>query len=128
MQFTYEDYKKIKIGSDEYNNICHQLFLQYGKNLEATTLETSPDFLSKIEKLTSIINEKNLMKTRDLEQIIQNIRDNKCTNTYINQFYSDNKEVIYYYLAKEIASVCNNKEMIKFFNNKLETIYERDKK
>ena len=128
MQFTYDDYKKIKIGSKDYENICHQLFLQYGKNLQSATLTDSPDFVSKIERLTNIINEKNLMKTRDLEQIILNIKENKCTNTFINQFYKDNKEVTYYYLAKEVAAICKNDEMTKFFNDKLETIFERDKK
>lgn len=128
MQFTYEDYKKIKVGSEEYSNICHQLFLQYGKNLQSATLAESPDFQSKIERLTSIINEKNLMKTRDLEQIINNIKNNHCTNTYINQFYKDNKEVMYYYLAKEVAAICKNDEMTKFFNDKLLAIYEKDKK
>ena len=68
------------------------------------------------------------MKTRDLEQIISNIKNNYCTNTYINQFYKDNKEVIYYYLAKEVAAICKNDEMTKFFNDKLLAIYERDKK
>ena len=125
MNFTYDDYKKIKVGSKEYQQLAHQLFLQYGKNLESATLETSPDFKTKIEKLTSIINEKNLMKTRDLEQIMLNIKDNKCTNTYINQFYGDNKEVRYYYLAKEVAAICKNDEMCKFFNDKLEQIFMR---
>ena len=124
MNFTYDDYKKIKVGSKEYNDICYQLFINYGKNLEALTLKDDPTFISRVEKLTNIINEKNLMKTRDMEEVIAAVRTNKCNNTFINTYYKDNKEVKYYYIAQQIARAADNKDMLDFFTNKLESIYK----
>ena len=49
-------------------------------------------------------------------------------NTFILNFYNDNKEVKYYYLAKQVAMIADNKDMEKFFNDKLEAIFNKDVK
>lgn len=120
MQFTYADWLKIKLGSDEYKDICHRLFMQYGANLKALTVEDSDDFIKMTKELTAIINEKNLMKTRDLEQLIHSIRNETIKDEYIKNFCMNNKAVIYYYLALQVAKICQNDEMERFFKKKLE--------
>ena len=115
--FTYKDYEKIKPGSKEYNDLCSLLFTQYGENLKATTLETSDDFIAKINKLTDIVNSKNMMKTRDLEEMLTAIKENRCNDAKINK---NNKKAIYCYIAAQVAKIAGNDGMYTYFNNLLE--------
>lgn len=126
MQFTYKDWLKIKPGSDEYNDICTRLFAQYGANLKALTVEDSEDFIAMTKQLTAIINEKNLMKTRDLEELIHSIRNEKIKDPYIKNFCHDKKAVIYYYLALQVAKICQNNDMEKFFKKQLDKELNND--
>lgn len=126
MQFTYKDWSNVKIGSDEYKDICHRLFMQYGANLKALTVEDSDDFIKMTKELTAIINEKNLMKTRDLEELIHSIRQEKIKDPYIKNFCHDKKAIIYYYLALQVAKICQNSDMEKFYKNLLDKELNND--
>ncbi|MBR4486717.1 hypothetical protein IKS57_05235 [bacterium] len=113
--FTYKDYEKITPGSKEYNDICALLFKQYGDNLKATTLETSDDFITKVNKLTDYVNSKNIMKTRDLEEMITAIKENRCNDKSINP---DDKDAVYCYMAAQVAKIAGNDGMYQYFIKK----------
>lgn len=115
--FTYKDYEKIKPGSKEYNELCSLLFTQYGENLKATTLETSDDFVAKVNKLTDYVNSKNLMKTRDLEEMLTAIKEDRCKDAKVK---TSNKKAVYCYMAAQIAKIAENHGMYEYFNNLLE--------
>lgn len=124
MNFSYNDYLKIKPGTDEYNQICAALFEQYGNNLKTLYLPDEATKQEKIKQLVDIVKSKNLMKTRDLENLIENIRNEKCDNEYINKFFSDRDDIKYAYIVSQIAKVCDNQKMYHHFNKMLETLLE----
>ena len=128
MTFNYNDYLKIKPGSKEYNDMCQALFKQYGENLKALYLPDEATKQEKINQLLDIVKSKNLMKTRDLENLIENIRNEKCDNEYINKFFNDRDDIKYAYLASQVAKVCENEKMYKHYDTILNDLIERANK
>ena len=76
----------------------------------------------KIQKLTEIINSRNELATRDMENLILNIKNEKVTNDYINQFYKYDKPVTYTYLAMKTAEYAGNENMKQYFKNILDKL------
>lgn len=122
MNFTYKDWENIKQGTAEYYQICYKLWEQYGENLKAMYVPDDVAKTQKIQKLTEIINSRNELATRDMENLILNIKNEKVTSDYINQFYKYDKPVIYTYLAMKTAEYAGNENMKQYFKNILDKL------
>ena len=128
MNFTYKDWENIKQGTPEYYQLCYKLWTQYGENLKAMYLPDDVTKQQKIQKLTEIINSRNELATRDMENLIINIKNEKVTDEYINQFFKYDKKVIYTYLAMKTAEYARNQDMYHYFKTELDKLTKKGDK